>query len=73
MMLSKLCENDILITELFKLGFISGKLIYHRDIVLNFDRDLQHGYDRPEAVKRTAKAFGCSIFTVYRAINKLGK
>lgn len=56
---------------LFKAGFVSYKVLEHKDIYLTYDLHRKQGFKKMQAVKKTAVQFNVDDMTVYRAVNSM--
>ena len=59
------------LTKMFKLGFISGKIIFYYDIYSFYNNKLQEGYEKTTAITLTADKYKISERTVYRTFDKM--
>ena len=56
---------------LFKAGFISYKILEHKDIYLTFDSHIKQGCKKTKAVQKTAVQFKVDDMTIWRVVKKM--
>ena len=59
------------LSKMFKLGFISGKIIFYYDIYSYYNKKLEEGYEKTTAITATADEFKVAERTVYRSLKKI--
>lgn len=56
---------------LFKAGFISYKILEHKDMYLTYDSHIKRGMKHSKALQKTADQFEVSDMTAWRAIKSM--
>lgn len=69
-LLLKLEQNGDLFL-LFKAGFISYKILEHKDIYLTYDLHRKQGMRKMKAIKKTADQFDISDITIFRIVKSM--
>lgn len=56
---------------LFKAGFVSYKVLEHKDIYLTYDLHRKQGFKKMQAVKKTADQFELNDHTIFRIVKSM--
>lgn len=59
------------LVNLFRIGAIAKKMIFHKDVYEKYDVLIIQGYDAPEAKSITAKYFKIDLRSVQRIIKEM--